>query len=124
MLGACGNQQLAQVTARVDLEVRQLLVHPGPAYRAPAAGREVLHPGNAQHVAAPLVAAEQGRRPYVEVDITGSDEAEFVLVVSDCRREPGVHAAVQAPRLEGVLKRLQHPAERDIVWSCGRRCCG
>src|SRR5208337_1693271 len=115
MLDACGNQQLAQVAARVDLEIRQLLVHPGPAHRAPAAGREIFDPGNAQHVPAPLAAAEQGRWPYVEIDITGSDEPEFVLVVGDGWREPGVHAAVQAPRLEGELERFQHPAERDVV---------
>ena len=36
-------------------------------------------------------------------------------MVGDCRREPGVHAAVQAPDLKGMLKGLQHLAERDVV---------
>jgi hypothetical protein len=98
MILASGNQQLAQVTARMDLEVRQLLVSPGPAHGALLPPREIFHPGNAEHVAAPLVAAEQGRRPHVEIDITGSNETEFVLVVGDCRREPGVHTALQDRR--------------------------
>ena len=77
--------------------------------------RDVAHPANAQHVAAPRIAAEQGRWPHVEVDVVRSDQPEFLFMVCDCGREPGVHAAVQAPDLKGMLKGLQHLAERNIV---------
>jgi hypothetical protein len=103
------------IATRVDLEIRQLTVYPGPAYGASLPLREICYTRNPDHVAAPRIAAEQGRWPHVEVDRARSNEPELLLVICDCGREPGVHAAVQTPDFEGMLKGLQRLAERDVV---------
>jgi len=110
------NHQFAHVAACVDLKVWQLVVHPDSADGAPLRPRKILHPGNAKNVPAPLVAAEQGCRPYIKFDIAGNDKAEFVLVIRDDGRKPGMHPAFKAPHLESVLECLQDLAERDVVW--------
>jgi hypothetical protein len=90
----------------MDLEVPQLLVGSQTTYDAPLAGREVLHPRDAEYVAAPPVATEQHCRPYIELDITRDDQPELILMVGNSGRKPGVHAASSAPELQSIIQGL------------------
>jgi hypothetical protein len=60
------------------------------------------------------IAAEQGRRPYVKLDVAGDDEAEFLFVVGDGRRESCVDA-VEAPHLKCEFQCFKDLAEGDVI---------